>query len=214
MTYSTVLWDMDGTLLNTLQDLQASVNHVLQQNNFPSRTLDEVRHFVGNGARRLMALAVPSGESDPNFEACMAQFNAYYPLHCNDHTTVYPGLMPVLQQLKRSGVQMAVVSNKPDYGVKALTRLHFAGLMSAAIGESAGIRRKPAPDTVLHAISHMGADPATCVYIGDSDVDIETARNAGLPCISVTWGFRSRAFLLAHGATRCVDCPEELLQFF
>lgn len=214
MTYSTIIWDMDGTLLDTLQDLQSSVNHVLLQNHFPPRTLDEVRHFVGNGARRLMTLAVPGGESNPDFETYMAQFNAYYPLHCNDHTTVYPGLMPVLRQLRRSGIQMAVVSNKPDYGVKALARLHFDGLMAVAIGESAGVRRKPAPDTVLQAISFMGADPARCVYIGDSDVDIETAQNAGLPCISVTWGFRSRAFLLAHGASRCIDRPEELLQFF
>lgn len=211
MTYDTILWDMDGTLLDTLQDLQASVNHVLQQNHFPLRTLDEVRNFVGNGARRLMTLAVPNGQADPDFETYMAQFNAYYPLHCNDHTTVYPGLMPVLQQFKQSGRQMAVISNKPDYGVKELNRLYFADLMSAAIGESPGIRRKPAPDTVLQAISAMGADPSRCVYIGDSDVDIETARNAGLPCISVTWGFRSRAFLLEHGATCCVDRPEELL---
>lgn len=212
MRYNTLLFDLDGTLLDTLQDLHASVNYVLRKHHFPLRTLDEVRNFVGNGARRLMLLAVPNAEADPNFETYMADFNAYYPLHCNDRTVPYPDLLPVLQQLKQSGRQMAVISNKPNYGVQALTQLYFADLMSAAIGESAGIRRKPAPDTVLQAISALGADPSGCVYIGDSDVDIETARNAGLPCISVTWGFRSRSFLLEHGATCCIDRPQELLQ--
>lgn len=211
MSYSTILFDLDGTLLDTLQDLYLSTNHILALNKMPPRTLDEIRQFVGNGARRLVSRAMDIPETDSNFETYMAQFQSYYSVHCNDHTQPYPDLLPVLRTLRQAGKQLGVISNKPDYGVKALNEIYFSDLMSVAIGQSPSVRCKPAPDTVLQAISLLNADPADCIYIGDSDVDIQTARNAHIPCISVTWGFRDRAFLLKNGATHCIDHPTDLL---
>lgn len=211
MGYDGIIWDMDGTLLDTLQDLHDSVNHVLRQNDLPERTMDEIRAFVGNGVGRLMERSVPGGRTRPDFPALMAQFSDHYARHCNDNTHIYPGVEPVLRRLKAMGKRMAIVSNKPEYGVQALTKQYFADLMDAAIGESADVRRKPAPDAVITAMARLGAAPERSVYIGDSDVDIETAHNAGLDCISVTWGFRSRSFLLEHGARVLADTPEELL---
>lgn len=206
--YDTILWDMDGTLLDTLEDLQRCVNHVLTQNGMLARSLEEVRRFVGNGAQKLMERAVPVG-TDPM--PLLAQFNAWYPLHCSDHTAPYPGLLPVLRTLHTAGCRMAVVSNKPDYGVKKLAQLHFPGLLDAAVGVCGTLRTKPAPDMVELAMSLLGASAERCVYIGDSDVDLRTAQNAGLPCISVLWGFRSREFLCAHGATCFAAAPQSLL---
>lgn len=210
MKYQTVIFDLDGTLLNTLEDLHAATNYALEQCGMPVRTLDEVRRFVGNGIRKLMIRAIPDGEANSRFEEAFAKFQEYYKVHCNDTTKPYPGVVELLEQLKQQGIKLAIVSNKADFGVKELQKIYFDGLIPVAIGERAGIRKKPAPDTVYQALEELEADGAQAVYVGDSDVDIQTAANAGLPCISVTWGFRDRAFLAEHGATQYAADTQEL----
>ena len=209
--YDTYIFDLDGTLLNTLNDLAASCNFALQKFGMPLRSVDEVRRFVGNGVRLLMERAVPGGALNPQFEQVLKAFREHYMLHQLDTTAPYPGVIDVLSALRREGRGMAVVSNKFYDATQALCRHFFGGIIDVAIGEREGIRKKPAPDTVVEAMRLLGARVDSSVYVGDSDVDIETARNAGLPCISVLWGFRSREFLLEHGATTLVAQPEDLL---
>ena len=209
--YDTYIFDLDGTLLNTLNDLAASCNFALQKFGMPLRSVDEVRRFVGNGVRLLMERAVPGGALNPQFEQVLEAFREHYMLHQLDTTAPYPGVIDVLSALRREGRGMAVVSNKFYDATQALCRHFFGGIIDVAIGEREGIRKKPAPDTVVEAMRLLGARVDSSVYVGDSDVDIETARNAGLPCISVLWGFRSREFLLEHGATTLVAQPEDLL---
>lgn len=209
--YQAVIFDLDGTLLDTLQDLADSTNYALSLNGLPTRTVDEVRRFVGNGVGKLICRAVPEG-TDPELEArCLADFRAHYTLNMENKTAPYPGILSMLEQLADRGVLRAVVSNKFDSAVKGLCDAYFGQRIPVAIGESQGVARKPAPDTVFRALEELGADPARSVYVGDSEVDIATARNAGLPCISVSWGFKSRAFLLEHGADHIAGSPEELL---
>lgn len=209
--YSTYIFDLDGTLLSTLGDLAASCNHALRTNNMPERSISEVRQFVGNGVRKLMERAVPQGTDDNATEKALADFKAHYSLHSLDTTQPYPGIMTLLNALHARGKRVAVVSNKFCAATKELCAHFFNGLVDVAIGEMEGIKRKPAPDTVNEALRQLGTTASDAVYIGDSDVDIATARNAGMPCISVTWGFRDRDFLLAHGATTLVDSPMEIL---
>jgi len=211
--FDTVIFDLDGTLLNTLDDLADSVNFALAANGMPRRSVDEVRRFVGNGVGRLMTLAVPEG-TPPEAEAkVLADFRAHYLHNMENKTAPYPGIPTLLQALGTRGFRLAVVSNKFDGAVKDLCRSYFPGLLPVAIGESPGVARKPAPDTVFRALEELGADREWAVYVGDSDVDIETARNAGLSCISVSWGFRDEEFLRAHGAAVIVDTPEALLEY-
>lgn len=207
-----ILFDMDGTLLNTLEDLYYSTNAALAQYGFPSRSLEEVRQFVGNGARNLMRRAVPGGEENEHFEDCIRAFKAHYGVHLNDHTGPYPGILELLLALSKRGYKMGVVSNKPDFAVKDLAEHFFAGLLSVAIGESDQIRRKPAPDTVEQAAKVLGVTLEECIYVGDSEVDIETARNCRIPCVSVSWGFRGREFLKEQGAVRIADDTKELME--
>lgn len=209
--YSTYIFDLDGTLLSTLGDLAASCNHALRTNNMPERSISEVRQFVGNGVRKLMERAVPQGTDDNATEKALADFKAHYSLHSLDTTQPYPDIMTLLNALHAQGKRVAVVSNKFCAATKELCAHFFNGLVDVAIGETEGIKRKPAPDTVNEALRQLGTTAAGAVYIGDSDVDIDTARNAGMPCISVTWGFRDRDFLLAHGATTLVDSPMDIL---
>ncbi len=211
--YETVIFDLDGTLLNTLEDLAAAVNYALREMGMPERTMDEVRCFVGNGVRRLMELSVPHGFSNPAFEETFAKFKEYYGIHCNDKTSAYEGVLPLLRELKAEGYAMAIVSNKPDSAVKELSEIYFEGIVPVAIGERAGVLKKPAPDTVYEALKELDMPAETAVYVGDSDVDIMTAKNAGLPCISVLWGFRDEEFLCEHGATRFARTPDEIKQF-
>lgn len=208
--YDTVIFDLDGTLLDTLQDLADSANYALNLRGLPTRTLDEVRSFVGNGVGTLIHLALPEG-TDPDTETrCLADFRAHYTLNMAHKTAPYAGILDLLDALRADGIRLAVVSNKFDSAVKGLCEDYFGDRIQAAAGESAGVARKPAPDTVFHVLEVLGADAARAVYVGDSDIDIDTARNAGLPCLSVSWGFRDAAFLTAHGAQRIVDTPEEL----
>ena len=213
MSYQTYIFDLDGTLLDTLGDLAASVNYAMRTHGMPEHSVDEVCRFVGNGVRRLMERAVPGGAAHPAFEAAFATFRRHYMEHSLDTTRPYEGIPEMLQELKRRGKHTAVVSNKFDAATKELCRHFFPDTINVAVGEheAEGIRKKPAPDTVLQALSQLGVGQEGAVYVGDSDVDIQTARNSGLPCISVLWGFRDREFLLAHGAETFVSQPSELL---
>lgn len=211
-SYTTIIFDLDGTLLNTLDDLADSVNHVLSAHHYPIRTLEEVRSFVGNGVARLMELSIPGGLQNPNFDQYLQEFKEYYAIHMLDKTTAYPGISSMLTILKQKGIKMAIVSNKFDGAVKGLSERFFKDTILAAIGESAGISKKPAPDTVWKALEELHSTREESVYVGDSDVDITTAKNSGMDCISVCWGFRSREFLQKNGANCIVATPEEFLK--
>ena len=209
--YNTYIFDLDGTLLSTLGDLAASCNYALRTNGMPERTIDEVRVFVGNGVKKLMERAVPNGEDNPAFEKTCSDFRKHYMEHNLDTTKPYDGVMDLLKELNSRGKKVAVVSNKFYAATQELCRHFFGNLVQVAIGEREDIRKKPAPDTVIEAMRQLGVTTEGTVYIGDSDVDIETARNSGMPCISVLWGFRDRDFLLQHGATTLVDTPADIL---
>lgn len=198
MKYTTIIFDLDGTLLNTLADLAAATNHALAEHKLPQRTTDEVRQFVGNGIRKLIERAVPADTPAELQEEVFASFNRYYKQHCADSTRPYDGVPQLLQQLRTAGCCTAIVSNKADYGVQALAKQYFNGQLDAACGERAGIAKKP--DMLLAIMQQLKAEPASTIYIGDSDTDIATASNAGVDCIGACWGFRGRAFLEAHGA--------------
>ena len=213
MSYQTYIFDLDGTLLDTLGDLAASVNYALRTHGMPEHSIDDVRRFVGNGVRKLMERAVPDGADNPRFDETFATFRQYYMAHSLDTTRPYEGIPETLATLKARGCHLAVVSNKMMAATQALCHHFFPDTIEVAIGEdeAAGIRRKPAPDTVFAALKTLGVGKEDAAYVGDSDVDIQTARNAGLPCISVLWGFRDRDFLISHGAQTFITHPAELL---
>lgn len=212
MKYTTVVFDLDGTLLNTLEDLMDAVNYGLAQYGYPIRTLEEIRTFVGNGVRRLIERALPNGTENPHFDEVLAAFREYYTAHCEDKTRAYDGVLELLKQLKDEGFRLAIVSNKLDSAVKNLNKSYFGGYVQAAIGEQEGVRRKPAPDMVENALSMLGSSKSEAVYVGDSEVDIQTAANAGLDCISVSWGFRGAAFLQDNGASVIAGTPQQVYQ--
>ena len=213
ITYSAYIFDLDGTLLDTLGDLAASVNYALRTHGMSEHTIDDVRRFVGNGVRKLMERAIPDGASNPDFEATFATFRQHYMAHSLDTTKPYDGIPEALTALKAKGCHLAVVSNKMMAATQELCCHFFPDTIEVAIGENEaeGICKKPAPDTVIAALRQLGVGQEGAVYVGDSDVDIETARNSGLPCISVLWGFRDRDFLLQHGAKTLISAPSELL---
>lgn len=212
-SYDTYIFDLDGTLLNTLDDLAASTNYALSQFGMPQHSVDDVRRFVGNGVHKLMERAVPKGVDNPAFEQCLDLFRRHYMQHALDTTRPYTGIDHMLHALSCQGKHIAVVSNKFCAATQELCHHFFADTVEVAIGENeaAGIRKKPAPDTVNKALQQLGVGILGAVYVGDSEVDIETARNAGMPCISVLWGFRDRDYLLRHGATCFAASPDELL---
>lgn len=209
--YDTYIFDLDGTLLATLDDLAASVNFALRQCGMPEHTTDDVRRFVGNGVRLLMERAVPGGEGNPRFGEAFGIFRQHYMEHSLDTTRPYDGITGLLAELRRRGKRVAVVSNKFYAATGELCRHFFGDYVEVAIGEREGIRRKPAPDTVMEALRQLGVGRQRAVYIGDSDVDVATARNSGLPCISVLWGFRDKEFLIKNGAQTFVSAPSEIL---
>lgn len=208
--YDTVIFDLDGTLLNTLDDLADSVNYAMALNALPCRTLAEIRQFVGNGVARLISRAVPEGTADALEAKCRSDFQAHYLEHMQDKTAPYPGVLKLLEELKAAGIKLAVASNKFEDAVKALCPVYFGDWFDMAVGASDRTAKKPAPVMVLNAMAALGAAPNRTVYVGDSDVDVKTARNAGLPCICVTWGFRDRAALAECGASVFADSAEEL----
>lgn len=212
MPYQTVIFDLDGTLLNTLDDLHASTNYALTHHGLPTRTIGEVRQFVGNGIRNLIRLAVAPHTDDKLIDEVHATFDAHYSAHHLDRTAPYPGIVELVRMLREKGVGCCVVSNKGDYAVQPLVEHFFPGLFDVACGEREkdGIRRKPWPDTVLACMRELGASKESTVYVGDSEVDLLTAKNAGIPCIIVTWGFRDEAYLLEQGARVIAHTNDEL----
>lgn len=223
--FETVVFDLDGTLLDTLDDLHLSTNAVLAAHDMPARTLDEVRRFVGNGIALLIHRAVPEGTPADVEAAVLADFRRHYGAHCEDHTGPYPGIPELLAHLRAAGVRVAVVSNKADFAVQELVARQFPDTFDAVLGEceERGVRKKPAPDMVEAALKRMEAaagapsqddpspaDRATLAYVGDSEVDVATAANVGCACVGCAWGFRGRESLLASGATVVVDTPAEL----
>ena len=211
MPYQTAVFDLDGTLLDTLEDLYLATNHALTRHGLPCRSRDEVRLFVGNGVEMLIRRAVPAGTDEETTLAVLADFKSTYAAICEDHTKPYDGILDMLTALRERGIRVAVVSNKFDAATKKLCAKYFGDLVEVAIGERAGVRKKPAPDTVYEALRELGVTAEGAVYIGDSDVDIRTAENCGMPCISVTWGLRDKDFLIENGAKALVDSPEGLL---
>ena len=211
--YNTYIFDLDGTLLDTITDLAASCNYALRTHGMPEHSVDDVRRFVGNGVRKLMERAIPNGVENPDFEATFATFREHYMHHSLDTTQPYPGIPEVLAVLKARGCRLAVVSNKMMAATVELCHHFFPNTIEVAIGEheAEGIRKKPAPDTVFAALRELGVEKDRAVYVGDSDVDVQTAANSGLPCISVLWGFRDRDFLIQHGAKTFISAPSELL---
>ena len=210
MKYKAVLFDMDGTLLDTLADMVAAVNHILSVHGYPLRTVEEVRAFVGNGARKLMERALPPDVTGDAFEALLEEYRQWYEAHACVRTAPYPGVPAVLAALHRAGVRCAVVSNKPDGATRELAARFFPGL--PAFGQQDGIPAKPAPDMVYHALAELGVEASAAAYVGDSEVDVALARNAKLPLVAVSWGFRGREALEEAGATLVVDDAATLLE--
>lgn len=207
-----VIFDLDGTLLNTLDDLADSTNYALSRFGYPTRTIEEVRQFVGNGVAKLIERAIPEGKNNPNFEKCLAIFKENYAQNMYNKTAPYNGILEMLPNLKSKGIKIAVVSNKFDLAVKELCKKYFEGFIDFAAGENEaqGIKKKPAPDTVISVLNEFNFAPEDAVYVGDSDVDIMTAKNSKMSCISVTWGFREEKFLLENGATILINAPSEI----
>ncbi len=208
--YETYIFDLDGTLISSLEDLAASTNFALRQHGMPEHSIEDIRMFVGNGVKKLMERAIPNGLDNPFFKDTYQTFRQHYMHHNLDQTKPYPAIMDMLTRLRREGKKVAVVSNKFQEATQELCKHFFGDLVQVAIGQRDNIKKKPAPDTVIEALRQLGTDRKGCVYIGDSDVDIDTARNSGLPCISVLWGFRDKKFLLAHGATTLISNPMQL----
>lgn len=210
--YKLVIFDMDGTILYTLDDICDGVNASLSKHGLPVRTKDEIRCHIGNGIRHEIESSVPEGTKESMIDAVFHDFHAWYEIHCNDRTRPYDGIVELLEDLKQAGIHCAVVSNKADYAVKALNEIYFKGLLEAGVGEKDGIARKPAPDEVDEVLRLLNMERNRAVYIGDSEVDIETAANAGMDCIGVSWGYRDRKWLQECGAEVIVDDVSQLRQ--
>ncbi len=215
MKRNIIIFDLDGTLLNTLNDLADSTNITLEHFNYPTRTVEEVRNFVGNGVAKLIERAIPDGRSNPDFEKCLEYFKQSYSQNMYNKTSPYNGIIEMLEKLRTKGCKIAVVSNKFDTAVKELCNRYFHDLIDLAAGENEkmGIRKKPAPDTVLKVLNNFNSDKSNAIYIGDSEVDIMTAKNAEIPCISVSWGFKNKEFLIEHGADIIADHPNDILKY-
>lgn len=211
MSVKAVVFDLDGTILDTLGDLSNSVNYALSRNRLPERTTEEVRRFVGNGIRLLIERAVPDGTPASVTDACFEAFKSHYKDNSAVLTRAYGGIKELVQALRSNGIKTAVVSNKADFAVQSLVERYFDGLFDYSVGEREGVRRKPCPDSLLCAMDYLGVSSSDCIYIGDSEVDIETARNAGVKCVCVTWGFRDEAFLDSMNPSYIVHTPEEIL---
>ena len=207
-----VVFDLDGTLLNTLDDLFLSVNKILSDHGYKTRSKNEVRSYLGNGVRALLDLALPEEERFRTDEL-LPEFKAYYDLHKEDNTAPYAGVKEAVAEIKKAGVKCAIVSNKFDAAVQELKNVTFSGLVDFACGEREGVKPKPAPDGVFLAMQALGADPAETVYVGDSEVDLATANNSGLKCVAVSWGFRDRDELVKRGAKNIADTPDQMRDF-
>lgn len=212
MKYDAYIFDMDGTILNTIEDLTDSTNYAMEKMGYPIHTIEEVKWFVGNGIMNLIKRAVPKGTSEEDIKKTFEIFIDYYKVHCNDKTGPYEGIIELLTELKKASKKLAVVSNKADLPVKKLADEIFPGLFDIAVGEREGVNKKPEKDMVDIAINYLKCDRKKAVYIGDTDVDFLTAKNSGLDCILVSWGFRGRDFITQYDADYFVDEPKEILE--
>lgn len=210
MKYDAIIFDLDGTLTDTLEDLKNSVNYALGEFGFPKRTLDEVRSFVGNGVKKLIYLSVPEGTSEEITEQCLLVFKEHYKNNSLVKTKPYDGIIPMLESLKKQGVKIAVVTNKMHEAASDIVRIFFDGLVEVTVGQIDGVAQKPQPDGIYLALKKLGVPKEKAVYVGDSEVDCITAKNAGVPCIGVTWGFRSRHVLTENGADFIIDVPNQI----
>ncbi len=210
MRYEAILFDMDGTVLYTLEDLHDAINAALAHFGMPALTLPQVQAYVGNGSARLVELAVPAGTSAETQQAVLDWYKPYYDAHCNVKTRPYDGIPELMRELRAAGLRLVIISNKPDSAVRLLAEDHFPGLLDLAVGETAQVRRKPWPDMIEVSAAHLGLDKSRCLYVGDSEVDVLTAKNAGIDCASVCWGFRTRQQLLEAGAARIFDSTDSL----
>ena len=212
MAYKAAVFDLDGTLLNTIDDLAWATNYALKQFNMHTYTVDEVRQMVGNGVAKLIRDAVPEDTDDATYQQVLACFKEHYADHSLDNTVPYPGILDAIDILKEAGVKCAVVSNKPNFAIADLMKNFFPGRFDFALGQRDDLKRKPDAEPVHYALAQIGVNPKDAVYIGDSEVDVATAQNSNMPCISVTWGFRDKDTLLAAGATTLVDTADEMVQ--
>lgn len=213
LKYDLIVFDMDGTILDTLEDLTDSMNHVLEEYGYATRSIDEIRSFVGNGLYNLVRLSLPEGKSEEHIQQVLSSMKVYYGEHNNIKTRPYDGILDLIQGLRNKGYKTAVVSNKIDSGVQALCELHYKGLFDVAIGEKDGIDRKPAPDMVYAALDILGVDKSRAAYVGDSEVDVATAKNAGLDMIAVGWGFRGEEFLISQGVSKVYQSPKQIGEY-
>lgn len=211
MKFDTIIFDLDGTLLNTLDDLRDSLNDILVSKGYPERSIEEVKQFVGNGVKNLVTRALPDTCEEAEVLQILHEFKEHYKSNMQNKTRPYHGIMELLLDLNRFNYKIAIVSNKFDAAVKDLVRTYFGNMIPVAIGESADVKRKPAPDSIFEAVRLLGAQLSSTVLVGDSETDVRTAKNAGIPCIGVTWGFRSREVLRNEGADYLIDTPKELL---
>ncbi len=211
MKYNTVIFDLDGTLLNTLDDLKDSLNDVLSRHAYAHKSIEEVKRYVGNGVRNLVRLSIPEECSEEEVTQIMEEFKDNYKHNMQNKTRPYNGIMELLLDLYRFNYKIAIVSNKYDTAVKELSRTYFGNLIPVAIGETADVKRKPAPDSIYKAVEELGSELSRTILVGDSETDARTARNAGIPFIGVTWGFRCREVLREEGAAYLIDTPKELL---
>ncbi len=211
MKYDVLVFDMDGTILNTLEDLWNCTNYALRAHQMPERTLEEVRHFVGNGIQKLIERATPDGTTTEENELVLSTFKLYYKEHCADTTRPYEGITETIREARRRGYRTAVVTNKADFAAQELAKEYFPELFDLVVGEKAGIKKKPAPDTVERVLDTLGIDKKRAVYIGDSEVDCQTAHNAEVDLIAVKWGFREEEILIENGAEIIVSTPKEIL---
>lgn len=212
MKIDTIIFDLDGTLLYTIEDLTDSTNYALKHFGYPTRTVEEITNFVGNGVRLLIERAIPDGKDNPNLEECLTLFKTHYSNNMFNKTKPYDNIIDTLKELKKQNYKTAVVSNKFDSAVKELCNKYFEGLINSAVGQRDNVNKKPAPDAVFEVMKELNVTSEQCIYIGDSEVDIKTAENAGIPCISVTWGYKSIDFLYKNGAETLIYSPEEILE--
>lgn len=212
MKYKLIIFDMDGTILDSLEDLHRCLNYSLEMSGLAERSLEEVRRFVGNGIRKLVERGVPEGTPPQVVDKVFADYKVYYKEHCTDHTRPYDGIQGLLSELRRRGFKTAVVSNKADFAVQDLVVRFFDGLFDVAVGDREGFHKKPSPDSVYEVLNRLGLQKEDAVYIGDSEVDVATARNAGVDGITVEWGFRDRDFLQEQGARVFASRPEDILK--
>ena len=213
MKYKAVLYDMDGTVLDTLGDLVNAVNHTLEHFNMPQRSEKQIMGYLGNGARNLITQAAGEGASSELIDEMLAFYLPWYNSHCTILTAPYPGIIELMQTLKAAGVKQAVISNKQDSAVKPLAAQYFPGLLESALGESETVKKKPNPDAVLAALKELGVDKCDAIYVGDSEVDVQTAINADMACAAVSYGFRSVEELEAAGAKMIFHTVKELSEY-